>query len=294
MKPMLACDYEPEKLIYPCIASPKLDGVRGLSDSGILLSRSLKRIPNLYVQSCLGLPEMSGFDGELIVGRPTDKLCYTNTVSHVMAIEKTGFEFFYYVFDLHDSHEGYTMRSTELLRRVQDIASPHVVLLGRRLINNEEELLAYEQEKLAEGYEGLILRSMDGRYKFGRSTVREGLLLKVKRFADGEAHVIGFEEQQKNNNPKLTNELGRGKRSSHQENKTGKDTLGALHVRDINTGVEFHIGTGMSDELRAEIWAKTSSWTGKIVKYKHFTVGSVDKPRHPVYLGVRDPTDIST
>ena len=77
MKPMLACDYDPAKLKYPCIASPKLDGVRGLVSGGSVLSRSLKQIPNKFVQEMLGgYPPLDGFDGELIVGSPTDKNCY--------------------------------------------------------------------------------------------------------------------------------------------------------------------------------------------------------------------------
>ena len=293
MKPMLACDYDAAKLKYPCIASPKLDGVRGLVSGYELLSRSLKLIPNLYIQEHLGNPKLDGLDGELIVGSPTDKLCYTNTVSQVMAINKRDFAFTYYVFDMHNfDRASYAARRASLEARMQDYGNEHVVLLEQRVINDEEELLAYEQEKLTEGYEGLILRDPNGLYKFGRSTVNEGILLKVKRFADGEATIIGFEEQQKNNNPKTVNELGRGKRSSHQENKTGKDTLGALHVQDVNTGIDFHIGTGMDDELRSLIWACQREWLGRTIKYKHFTVGSVDKPRHPVYLGLRSAHDM--
>lgn len=291
---MLACDYDPLKLKYPCIASPKLDGVRGLVSGGQLLSRSLKLIPNKWVQSILGNVELNGLDGELIVGKPTDKNCYTNTVSCVMSHDKKDFDFTYYAFDLHSDSGSYNDRR-EFLDDLLDIGvidCPNVKLLEQRVIHNEEELLAYEQEKLAEGYEGLILRDPGSQYKYGRSTVNEGILLKVKRFADGEARIIGFEEQLKNNNPKMVNELGRGKRSSHQENKTGKGTLGALRVADLLSGVEFHIGTGMNDELRAEIWGNQKEWMHRMVKYKHFTVGAVDKPRHPVYLGLRAAEDM--
>ena len=295
MKPMLACDYDPAKLEYPCIASPKLDGVRGLVSGGQLLSRSLKLIPNKWVQSILGNVELNGLDGELIVGSPTDKNCYTNTVSHVMSHDKRDFDFTYYAFDLHSDAGSYSARREMLddLIGLGVIDEARVVLLEQCVVHNEEELLAYEQEKLAEGYEGLILRDPGSQYKFGRSTVNEGILLKVKRFADGEARIIGFEAQMKNNNPKEVNELGRGKRSSHQENKVAKDTLGALHVEDLVTGVTFHIGTGMSDEIRHGIWRDKELCLGKIVKYKHFTVGAVDKPRHPVYLGLRDIRDMS-
>lgn len=31
---------------------------------------------------------------------------------------------------------------------------------------------------------------------------------------------------------------------------------------------------------------------GRIVNYKHFPVGAKEAPRHPVYLGLRDPLDL--
>jgi DNA ligase-1 len=39
-----------------------------------------------------------------------------------------------------------------------------------------------------------------GTYKFGRSTVRDNILLKVKRFLDDEAVVIDIEEKMHNEN----------------------------------------------------------------------------------------------
>jgi len=297
MKPMLAVEYEESKLTYPCIASPKLDGVRGLIHNGALLSRSLKAIPNKYVSALLSDLNLNGLDGELVVGSPTDKQCYSNTVSNVMAIEKKDFEFTYYVFDIHDTPETpYVDRASSIQARMDSTEDSStysfISILESKLINSEEELLEYEQEKLAQGYEGLILRSPSGKYKYGRSTVREGYLLKVKRFSDSEAIIVGFEEELKNNNPKQPTELGRSKRSSHRENKVGKGTLGALLVTDCTSKVGFRIGTGLDDALREEIWDNMDTWLGKTIKYKYFVTGMVDKPRHPVYLGVRHEYDL--
>ena len=58
-------------------------------------------------------------------------------------------------------------------------------------------------KNLDDGYEGLMLRAPDGPYKFGRSTVKENTLLKVKNFLDDEAEVIGFKEQTTNTNVNL-------------------------------------------------------------------------------------------
>jgi DNA ligase-1 len=145
----------------------------------------------------------------------------------------------------------------------------------------------YEQYCLVDGYEGVMVRQPDSPYKNGRSTEREGWLLKIKRFQDSDAVVIGYEEKMHNANELTRDELGRAKRTSHKENKVPMDTLGALRVKDVITGVEFNIGTGFTDQMRAELWAIRTQLIGKMVKYKSQPSGVKDAPRFPVFLGVR-------
>lgn len=127
-------------------------------------------------------------------------------------------------------------------------------------------------------------------YKHGRSTAKEGYLMKLKRFIDSEAVVIGIEEEMFNGNEATTNELGRTKRSTAKAGLVPKGRMGKLHVRDFKSGVEFHIGTGFTDADKAWWWAEDRR--GLMVKYKSFPVGVKDLPRHPVYLGIRDPGDL--
>ena len=68
--------------------------------------------------------------------------------------------------------------------------------------------------------------------------------------------------------------------------------LGAFVVKDIATGVEFRVGSGLDDSLREEIWRNWESYIGKIVTYKHFPVGAIDKPRHPIFKGFRAVEDL--
>jgi DNA ligase-1 len=296
-KPMLAKDYDPAKLIYPVYASPKLDGIRCVIVNGRPMSRTLKPIPSKHVQFCLTQERFDGMDGELIVGDATAKNVLNNTTSHVMAHDKV-FDFTYYVFDIHDSLNDFDMRLQELMKRVGEEYSGetrpicNIVALNQTVIHNDEELALYEAEQIDLGYEGVILRKIDGEYKFGRSTVNEGLLLKVKRFVDSECVVLGVIEQLKNNNEKIVNELGRSKRSSHQENKVGKGTAGSLYVRDLVTGVEFNIGSGMDANLLQEIWDNREAYINSIVTYKFFPVGVKDLPRHPVFKGFRHKEDM--
>lgn len=283
-KPMLASDADLSIMRFPVIASPKLDGIRAIVIDGVVMSRSLKPIPNKYVQSLFANCEY--FDGELIVGEPTSDTVYRDTVSHVMAHDKKDFDVRFYVFDhIMQLGKPYTERTVYI-----PLKSPkHVKVHEFKVINDGAELFAYETECLAQGYEGLILRDPNSKYKCGRGTAKEQIILKLKRFVDDEATVIGFEERMHNANEKTTNELGRSQRSSHKANLVPMDTLGALHV--AFNGIEFHIGTGFDDAQRAEIWANKQKYLNRLAKFKHFPIGTKDAPRHPVFLGFRDRND---
>lgn len=284
-KPMLATDADLTKLRFPLLASPKLDGVRAVVRDGVVYSRSNKPIPNKYVQELFSRYEH--FDGELIVGLPHSKTVYRDTVSHVMSNDKRDFDVKFYVFDhVQDLGIPYLQRIKQLYASNDGRVKPH----NKLHIHGFEALVDYEEQCLEVGYEGLILRDPNAPYKCGRSTVKEGYLLKLKRFVDAEATVIGFEERMHNGNEATTNELGRTKRSSHQAGKSGRGDLGALVCRTAD-GVEFNIGTGFTDSDRAAVWNGRDQFLGKLAKYKFFPVGQKEAPRHPVFLGWRDRSD---
>ncbi len=287
MKPMLATDADLEKLRFPLLASAKLDGVRAIVQNGVVLSRSLKEIPNKWVQS--KLKGLEHADGELIVGEPTSKTCYRDTVSHVMSHDKEDFDLRFYAFDhVMCPSDAYHTRRHRLEFDV--IREPLMYMHDQHVVMCMQSLLDLEEKKLNLGYEGLILRDPNAPYKFGRSTVKEGYLLKLKRFVDDEATVIGFEERMHNGNEATTNELGRTKRSSHAAGKTGRGDLGALVVRYGD--VEFNIGTGFDDVERTNVWDNRDQYLGRLAKFKYFPVGVKDAPRHPVFLGWRDKVDV--
>lgn len=291
-KPTLAVNAELDKIRYPVYASPKLDGIRCSIVDGKALSRTLKPIPNKHIYGQLSTSKLNGLDGELIIGSPTSPTCYNESVSNVMAFDKVP-NYTYYVFDHHGVGGSFARRFQELLASLgQWNKFPQICLLEQNLISNEDDMLAYEAAKVEEGYEGIILRSPDAPYKFGRSTVKEGYLLKVKRFLDSEAEIIGFEEEMFNGNAAETNELGRTKRSTAAAGLSGKGTLGAFQVRDLVTGVEFSIGTGLTALERQSHWLNRDTILGGIVRYKFFPVGVKIAPRHPVFLGFRHKEDM--
>ena len=294
MRPMLAEDYDPAKLTLPMFASPKIDGIRGLVQQGSLLSRSLKLIPNNHVQMALSLDFLEGFDGELVAGSEHAPNCMQASTSFFMARDKVSIDWTYWVFDLHDEDMPYDLRLHALQSRFKKTNfGLNIRLLPQTLVKTEAELVAFEEECLTLGFEGVILRKIDGRYKFGRSTVNEALLLKVKRFVDGEYMVTGFVEQMENTNEKQTNELGRSKRSTAKAGLVGKGTLGAYVGRDLSSDVVFNIGTGINDKDRQWAWDNRNDLFGQIRKYKSFPVGVLNAPRHPVDCGPRNPIDMS-
>jgi len=285
MKPMLAVNIKANLVRFPVFASAKLDGVRGVVIDGKLHSRSLKPVPNVFTSALFSRPELTGYDGELIVGSPTAKDVFRQTGS-ATSREVGEPDVKFYVFDNFAAPGGFEQRLATLK------ALPGVVVLEQRLVNSIDELLAFEEQVLADGYEGLILRDPGGAYKFGRSTEREQGMLKIKRFTDSEAEVLEVIEEMANNNEATRNELGRTQRSTCKAGLTGKNRAGALRVRDLTSGIEFKLACA-NDADSNWFWTHRAVVAGKIVKYKSFLVGVKDAPRFPVYLGGRESWDMS-
>ena len=152
--------------------------------------------------------------------------------------------------------------------------------------------MEYETEMLASGYEGVIFRDPTAPYKQNRSTFREGGMVKLKRFSDSEAIITGLFELEHNDNEATYDERGFTKRSSAQEGKIYGDTLGGFLVTDCYTGVSFSIGSGFTASQRESYWESAESLIGKIIKYKYFSIGVLNKPRHPIFLGFRSELDM--
>jgi DNA ligase-1 len=302
-EPMLAGEIEPhtlEKLKFHAFGSPKLDGIRAFSSDKVLYSRKLKPIPNAFVQETLGHPHLHGLDGELIVGAVNDDQVFNISSSGVMTRAGEP-DFTWWVFDDYTlKGVGFEERIEKVKKRVADLRDEGfpVKAVPHKLLQNLDEFLAFEQKCLDMNLEGIMYRSLDGPYKEGRSTFREGHLLKFKRFVDAEAEIIGYEELLHNDNPAEVNELGRTKRSGHKANKRGGGTLGSLLCRTPE-GVEFSIGggKGLTAALRAELWAMRESLPGRFLKYSSFPVGVKDRPRLPKLveikaIGLRHPDDM--
>lgn len=294
-KPILAADLKGQwdKLVYPVYGSAKLDGIRSLKITGRgVVSRTFKPIANKYIRETLDaiLPVQS--DGEIISG-----INFQETTHAVMSFDGKP-DFTYYMFDLVVEGlecEPYLSRIENMKKWYETLApgsKKHISLVLPTKLNNKAEVEAFEEECLNNGFEGVILRNNSG-YKSGRSTLKEGYLVKLKRFEDSEAEVLGYEELMTNNNVATRDNFGRSERSSHKDNLSGAGVLGNLFVKDLVSGETFGVGSGFNAQQRKDYWADRANLVGKIVKYKYFAVGVKDKPRHPIWLGFRDLSDMS-
>lgn len=323
-KPMLATKPDPAevdtvlaKLPHPALYSPKLDGIRATVQNGKLYSRALKLIPNKAMQALWGREDLDGLDGEIIVGSPTAEDCFNRTTSVVMARDKTAEGAVFNVFDVYDDHDPFKERLFDAGVIVDSACFAQTIkVLRHRMCKNLAQVQEFETICLDAGYEGIMRRDPNGLYKQGRSTLKEGGLVAVKRFVDAEAVVLSVYEQQENTNEKTVNELGRSKRSSHKAGKVGKGVLGGftvmpasmylplserdkkLFMANVTSGLRhpeaFNIGTGvgLTDAVRAELWAKRKNLPGKIVKFRYQKIGTMAAPRLPIFLGFRDKGDM--
>ena len=277
------------KLKMPVLATTKRDGIRGLRLNGTDVSRTLKTIPNKSIcDRAKRLP--AGLDFEHWV----EGLEYNEIESIVMSrqhIKSDEIEF--HVLDLYHPTATYNDRlalvESSIWSDWKDVKfeSPTLCITA-------QELFDFFIRKEQEESEGICFRTPDSPYKMGRSTLREQYLVKLARYSTSEAMILDFIEQFENGNRTKRNAVGMMDRSSNQENMVGKDTLGALVVSDVKTGVVFNIGTGVgwTDKWRQDVWQHRSEYKSKIIAYKYKGFGEKNLPRSPIGKGMRTTIDL--
>lgn len=299
-RPLLSAaivDATSQTLRYPLIASPKIDGIRIVCHPEFgPVTRSLKPVRNKHVRTLLSNPLFKGFDGEVVVGPMAAKDVFQRTTTGVMTADGHP-EFSYYVFDdITNPTEPYHLRLLDVeLRRAMfpKEEANYVFDLDWTPVLNANQILDAEIQWLSQGFEGVMLRDPNAQYKCGRSTVKEQTLIKLKRFEDAEAQIIGYEPLYHNENPQTRDLLGLAERSDHKAGKKQAETLGNLLVRHESEGGgggfgEFAIGSGFDQSLREHIWNHRAEYLGRRVSFKYQAIGIKDKPRFPIFLRFRD------
>lgn len=307
-KPMLAPNQEINlnEIKYPILASTKMDGIRCIFYKGEMLSRSLKQIQNKQLREKFETVRKYSeeynviLDGEIY----SPELTFQEIVSLVMSqdfedkrsIKKYGHivqvpvHLKFYCFDCITNDlfdETFSLRVASA-RRIAEIFSELISHVKQSYVNSKKEVEEYFNKALEEGFEGLILKDHNGRYKCGRGTIREGLIYKCKPFRTFDAKIINVVQATKVdiNAEKKINELGRSVTSKKKDDRIFIDMASAFEVK--YEGLSLKVVIAMTDEEKKEIWGNKESYIGKTIEYKGMMIGLKDVPRHPVMIRFRD------
>lgn len=299
-KPMLASDWEEGRAKFPVIVQPKIDGVRGVNLIGEFTARTTKKFKNMHATMFFSQNGFKGFDGEMAAQAMTHPRLCNLTTSALGTIEGEPW-LMWHVFDFIDER-SISMRYIDRLEHLQlqvERVKRNAPLLGAHLsmiewawVHSREELDAAVEYHLEEGYEGTIVRDPNGLYKQGRSTAREGGLLRIKQFVEEDAIVLRIEEGMHNANEATINGLGQTERSTHQANMIPNGMVGAMICKDVKTGQEIKVAAGrLTHDERVKYFRNQDLILGQTIKYQHFVKGRKDKPRFPTFQSFRADED---
>ena len=274
-KPMLAKNAlkQKHKIEYPCTVQPKLDGVRCLARKRngqvTLWSRSGKLFDSNILKELTGdlvliLDEEQVVDGELF--HPEWNFQQITRTYKKRRDEETEYskktaDLQYWVYDVPCEFPTAqrlarlgALETTVRVRKVYD-----------KLCASWEEVCMWEKRFLDQGYEGLMIRNLEGAYKYdGRSSD----LLKLKQFMDEEYRIIGGKEA------------------------IGDDAGTVVFTCVTSDGIEFGVRPMGARELRAEYWQNLDQYIGKQLTVKFFEKSEDGVPRFPVGKAIRDSFDL--
>lgn len=206
IRPMLAKSFskDGDKIVFPCFAQPKLDGMRCIAvvgDDGkvALWTREQKPITSVphiaEAVKALGLPAGTVLDGELYnhdLRNDFEKLISLARKQGTVNPE-TAKLIQYHIYDLPrrpgaEDHSFDSRHSSMVKISMLSKRNPCLEFVPTGRCESEDELLAYFAECRALGYEGCMARNADGPYEEGR---RSPHLQKLKEFDENEYDIVG-------------------------------------------------------------------------------------------------------
>lgn len=297
-----ACDANLDKVNYPCIIMPKIDGVRGQIVKARVLGRTHKEHVNVHTQEHFGQDFLEGLDGEFVLNnRITSPSLCRDTTSAINTIEENP-RLYLWCFDFLLGEMGtlpYKERLQALttfveeLNEVNDPEFTRIRVVPHSYANSKEEVLSAYNKFLDQGYEGIIIRDPNGLHKNGRCTANEANYLRIKPTADAEAVVIGVIEGNKNENEATLNAIGKTERSSHKENLVPNGMVGSLLCKNSLYPEPFKVSAGcLTHEQRVYYFNNQEQIIGQTIKYKFMDHGEKDCPRQARFFSFRAPSDL--
>ncbi len=251
-------DNNPKKITGDCIVEYKYDGVRAIviveNANATIYSRNGKQLNNFpHIEKAFSHKMFDNlvFDGEVMSED------FQTLMKQVHRKENAQTEDAYFaLFDFLPLDEFKTGRSSlpltkrkELLQGFErsDYFKDCILLTKHTVLNIEDDadkFKAMNQEAIDKGYEGIMVKPINGAYECKRSYG----WLKMKPFIEVTLKVVDVEE-------------GTGK---------NEGSAGALVCEGIDEDkhIRVNVGTGLSDDLRDSIWSDIESVVGQLVEVR--------------------------
>ena len=201
----------------------------------------------------------------------------------------------WYVFDDRTNpNMPFIERVTMAKDRVHYLKDERVIAIPQVMILNLTEMYEFEKYAVDEGFEGIMLRDPLGRYKYGRSTVKENLLLKVKRFISEEATIIALEERMENLNESVPDAFGRARKAISKDMLAPTGMVGAFVMESPKWPTSFRVSASTLRPMREQkrAWENPNDYLLQLGRFKYFPHGVVDVPRHGVFEAIRGKEDL--
>ena len=284
--PMLAHTYELAKnerephsvknkkndIAFPCYVQPKLDGLRCicymLANKVVAQSRTgsyfetvehicaelrpiLLKTPGLILDGELYTTDMPF---EVLAGLIKKKKMSEADVQRIQCIK-------YHIYDVVMDEAPYYERHDRIVQTVDGTKCHHLEVVHTQLINGLHEFKEAFGEFVANGYEGIMLRNVDGLY---RQNYRSHDLQKYKEFVESEYAIVGFKEAD------------------------GRDKGTVVWVCKTAEGRKFSVRPKGSQEHRRECFQNGEQYVGKLLTVIYQELSELCVPRFPVGKAIRD------
>ena len=283
--PMLAHTYEPANgknkrngIVFPCYVQPKLDGLRCIC---YMVPNGSSNEPRVMAQSRTGayfetvehicaelrpiLLQNPGLilDGELYTTElPFEELAglikrkkASDTNVNRQCIK-------YHIYDVVVDGVPYSERHARIVGAISKADKcHHLEVVHTQLIHNANEFKQAFGEYVAAGYEGIMLRNVDGMY---RQNYRSHDLQKYKEFVESEYPIVGFKEAD------------------------GRDKGTVVWVCATDECRQFSVRPRGTQEQRRQWFQDGPQHVGKLLTVIYQELSELNVPRFPVGKAIRD------
>lgn len=318
---MLGCneEFDLESLSFPLIATIKKDGVRGIPRQGQLRTRAYKSqelplIKNKQIQEfCNPLKSITSrspisIDLEIYIhGLPLNEIVmFTNTEDiksrdHYNKVKAkvreltNNFNYYLslpsnielYVFDFVEEgkeQEPYINRILTAKHLILNTIQTRVTFAEPVIVNSLDELTTLYNKSIEDGFEGLVLRTPQSPYKYGRSTLKEGYFLKMKPFEEFEGTIVRLNERMLNFNQSEESYAGYSIKSKAADGIAGSG-IAATATVEWN-GQMLNITLKGTESERCRMWDMKETYVGRKLAFKGMSYGMKTVPRIPTFVKI--------